>query len=289
MPTIRHVLFPYDFSTQGRQIVPFVRALATCFSARVTLFSVVPPPFESVSAGMGGPRLRSGDEVTEWRENLQRRLDGALLEEWAGLRVERVADNGDPALRTVDFASSHGVDLIMMPTHGVGTFRSFLVGSVTSKVLHDATCPVWTAAHAESQTAPAMPRTILCAIDGSAATPAIARWAAEFAREAGARLTLLHVVDPVSDWPSLESERRLQEHVRNDARERIMAMLTFADVDPSVRVALGGIVETVTEEAKQERADLVIIGRGSVPEPFGRLRTHAFGIIQRAPCPVLSL
>jgi hypothetical protein len=37
-------------------------------------------------------------------------------------------------------ASWHGyVDLIMMPTHGVGTFRSFLVGSVTAKVLHDAT------------------------------------------------------------------------------------------------------------------------------------------------------
>jgi hypothetical protein len=45
----------------------------------------------------------------------------------------------------------------------------------------------------------------------------------------------------------------------------------------------------VTEEARQEQADLVVVGRGSVAEPFGRLRTHAFGIIQRSPCPVLSV
>ena len=32
---------------------------------------------------------------------------------------------------------------------------SFLVGSITSKVLHDARCPVWTDAHAEAQTASA--------------------------------------------------------------------------------------------------------------------------------------
>ena len=40
------------------------------------------------------------------------------------------------------------------------------------------------------------------------------------------------------------------------------AMLTSGAVDPAIRVALGGIVETVTEEARQESADLVIIGRG---------------------------
>ena len=41
------------------------------------------------------------------------------------------------------------------------------------------------------------------------------------------------------------------------------------------------LVPTVAEEARRTSADLVVIGRGSVSEPFGRLRTHAFGIIQR--------
>jgi nucleotide-binding universal stress UspA family protein len=211
------------------------------------------------------------------------------VEELTGLRVDRIAEGGDPALRITAFAQAHDVDLIMMPTHGVGTFRSFLVGSVTAKVLHDATCPVWTSAHADTQVASDIPRSILCAIDGSAATPTVVHWAAEFAQAAGARLNLLHVVGPISDWPSLESEQRLQEHVRADAREKIGTLLNSAGIDAPLRIAVGGIVQTVSEEARQERADLMIIGRGSVAEPFGRLRTHAFGLIQRSPCPVVSV
>lgn len=287
MPTFQHILFPYDFSTQGCQIVPFVRALARRSGARITLFSVVPPAFESLPPGMGS-RLRLADDAADWKRNLQDRLYHSLVEEFAGLGVERVADGGDPALRIAHFAQTHDVDLIMMPTHGVGTFRNFLVGSVTSKVLHDATCPVWTAAHTDTQSASHIPRTILCAIDGSPAAPAVARFAAEFARGTGARLNLLHVVGPVSDWPTLESEQRLQEQARDAARERIGSMLRAANVDAPLRIAVGGIVQTAAEEARQEQADLVIIGRGAVAEPFGRMRTHAFGIIQRSPCPVLS-
>jgi hypothetical protein len=66
-------------------------------------------------------------------------------------------------------------------------------------------------------------------------------------------------------------------------------MLKGAGVDAPLRIAVGAIAPTVTEEARQEQADLVLVGRGSVTEPFGRLRTHAFGIIQRSPCPVLSV
>jgi nucleotide-binding universal stress UspA family protein len=191
-------------------------------------------------------------------------------------------------LRIPDFAHSHNVDLIMMPTHGLGLFRSLLVGSVTSNVLHDAKCPVWTAAHAEAQGTP-VPRTILCAVDGTPGTPALMRWAAEFSAKVEARLNLLHVVDPVSDWPSLEREQRLQDKVREEARGSISSMLKSAGVEAPLRVVVGHIAPTVTEEARQEKADLVIIGRGSVSEPFGRLRTHAFGIIQGSPCPVFSV
>ncbi len=173
MPKLQPILFPYDFSSQGRQTVPFVRALAKSFDASVTVISVVPPIFESVPAGMG-PRLRIGDDAAEWRRALQSRLDQALIEEFTGLRVERVADGGDPALRITDFAHSHSVDLIMMPTHGLGLFRSLLVASETSKVLHDAKCPVWTAAHAETQRAPELPRTILCAVDQTPQTTDLA-------------------------------------------------------------------------------------------------------------------
>jgi nucleotide-binding universal stress UspA family protein len=268
---ITHILFPYDFSVQGSQAAPFVHALADQFHARVTVLSVVPPTFEMMPAGLGS------------------RLDDALITELAGLPVERITDAGDPGFRITDVAHSHGVDLIMMPTHGLGLFRNLLVGSATSKVLHDARCPVWTSAHTEQQRTGGLPRTILCAVDGRPASVALLRWAADFSTRVGAALTLLHVVSPITDWPSLASERALQEQVRQAAHATIVSLQASAGVRAPLRVAVGDIVATVTEHAREEDADLIVIGRGSLQSALGRLRTHAYGIIQRSPCPVLSV
>ena len=283
---IRHILFPYDFSRQGSEVVPYVRALAAKSNAKVTLFSVVPPVWQLPPAGMQ-PII--GPAVPEWVDALQDRLGQLFVDELAGLQVDRVAESGDVALKIVDFADANGVDLIMMPTHGLGTFRRYLVGSVTSRVLHTSTCPMWTAEHTEAHEARVLPQTILCSIGATPRTPALLRWAAGFAADIGATLKLLHVVGPITDWPSLQRERALQEQIRREARALIESMQRSAGLDAPLRVVIGDIVSAAGEEARQENADLLIIGRGSVGEPFGRLRTHTFGVIQRSPCPVLSV
>jgi nucleotide-binding universal stress UspA family protein len=285
MSTIRHILFPYDFSEQALQVVPVVRAYADRLGARVSMISVVPPVWTPAPAGMG----LHADEVSQRVEELKAHLDHALVAEFAGQMVERVAEAGDPAFRITEFAGQHAVDLIVMPTHGVDAIRSVLVGSVTAKVLHDAHTPVWTAAHIETHRAAQMPRTVLCAVDGTAQTPALLRWADAFCRSVGAALKLLHVVGPISDWPSLQSEQALQDQVRRDARRAIESLCTVAGVDAPLTLAVGEVVKAVAEEAKQDGADLLIIGRGHMPSPFGRLRTHAYGIIQAALCPVISV
>ena len=286
MAAISHILFPFDFSAQGTQIVPFVTALARGLDAKVTLYSVMPPAFDAAPAGLGS---RSGDDPREWTRDLQCRLDRALISELAGLPVARVADCGDPAMRAVRFAETHGVDLIMMPTHGLGLFRNLVLGSVASNVLHAARCPVWTAAHTETQRAGALPARVLCAVDGTPGTPALLQWAARFTGDCGATLKLLHVVSPITDMPALESERARQDQYRQGEQRRVASMLRDAGVDAPLRVAVGETVATVAEEARQDNADLVIIGRRALSAPFGRLRTHVFGIIQRSPCPVLSV
>lgn len=282
----KHILFPFDFSAQSREVAPYVRAMAQALQASVTLFSVVPPIWELPPDAM--PPIVGGDS-NEDRRALQVHLDRSLTAELAGIGVERVADSGDPALRIAAFAHTHGVDVIMMPTHGLGPFRTFLTGSVTSKVLHDATCPVWTAAHAETQVSPALPRQVLCAIDETPKAAAFLAWVAGFCREIGASLNLIHVVSPITDWPSLPSERARQDQFREAVRDRVAALQKSAGVDAPLVVSVGEVVETVSEEARRAHADLVIVGRGSLAAPFGRLRTHAFGIIERSPCPVLSV
>jgi nucleotide-binding universal stress UspA family protein len=50
--------------------------------------------------------------------DIKARLDNSLIKDFAGLRVDRVAELGDPAQVIAEFAHKHAVDLIMMPTHG---------------------------------------------------------------------------------------------------------------------------------------------------------------------------
>src|SRR5437870_378331 len=99
MPSIKRLLFPFDFSAQSLLIVPFVQAVATRFDAAITLFAVMPPSFEEVPAGVG-PRV--GDTPAEWIHALQSRLDGSLVNELAGFSVDRVAIAGDPAFRIAE-------------------------------------------------------------------------------------------------------------------------------------------------------------------------------------------
>ncbi len=288
MAAIKHILFPYDFSRQGELAIPFVRTIASRYGATVTVFGVVPPVWNTATADV--PVLVR--EETEGQERaLESQLDRALEQDFAGFTVERATALGDPALRIVEFAHSHKVDLIAMPTHGFGVFRSLLIGSVTAKVLHDAHCPVWTATHAEEQHAQALPRSIVCAVDGTSEdTVMLMHWASCFSKAMGASLKLFHAVPPISDWLALPSERELQEQVRTEARAKLDAQLQqAAGIDAPLRVAVGKITDAVAEEARQENADLLIIGRGTAHEKLGRLRSHTYGIIQQSPCPVLSV
>lgn len=278
MASIQHILFPFDFSQQGLLAARFVRTVAERFSARITLLGVVPPVWD-VPAPVGMPPLAAVD--TEKREHgMKTRLDAALPQELAGLSLDRVTEHGDPALKIAEFADAHAVDLIMMPTHGLGLFRRLLLGSVTAKVLHDTKCPVWTATHAEEQRSKDLPKTIVCVVDGAPKTASLAQWAAEYSRHMGATLRLLHVVAPLSDWLALPSERELQEQAREEGRARIEAQLRSVGLaELPLRVAVGPIADTVTEEARQEGADLLIVARGA----------HSHGIIPQSPCPVVSV
>jgi nucleotide-binding universal stress UspA family protein len=69
----------------------------------------------------------------------------------------------------------------------------------------------------------------------------------------------------------------------------VMSLQTAAGVEAPLRIAVGATAATVAEQAREENADLIVVGRGVLPTPLGRLRTHTYGIIQQSPCPVLSV
>jgi len=254
----------------------------------VTLISVAPPV---MYAGMGEPAAPVFLDDDSLREDVQARLATAFTREFAHLPVERVAEVGDPAEVITRFAHTQGIDLIMMPSHGYGPFRSLLLGSVTAKVLHDAQCPVWTGAHMEDPPVKEhlACRNVLCAVDTTPKAAPLIEWAAQFAKDTGATMRIVHAISGIEGWPERQLDREFEEALRTEARSAIEKVERGVNVQAPLCVAVGDVAGAVREEARRHAADLLVIGRGLLHETFGRLRTHAHGIIRQSPCPVISV
>lgn len=288
MLAIKHILFPIDFSDRCCGAAPFVDAMASRFGARVTLISVAPPV---MYAGMGEPAAPVFLDEDALREEVQARLDSAFTREFAHLPVDRVAEVGDPAEVITRFAHTQGIDLIMMPSHGYGPFRSLLLGSVTAKVLHDAQCPVWTGAHMEEPPVKEHLncRNVLCAVDTTPKAAPLIEWAAQFAKSSGATMRIAHAISGIEGWPERQLDREFEEAMRTEARNAIEKVERSVGVQAPLCVAVGDVAGAIREEARRHAADLIVIGRGLLHETLGRLRTHAHGIIRQSPCPVISV
>jgi len=289
MTAMKHILFPVDFSERCCAAAPFVEAMASRYNAKVTLISVAQPMYYAGMGDPGGPLLIGTDTILS---DLVDRLDHTLTQEFSHLEVERVAEIGETARVITDFAQTRGVDLIMMPTHGYGPFRRLLLGSVTAKVLHDAACPVWTAAHVEEQPCKdhLACRNILCAVDGSPKSAALMRWAAGLAGDLGASLRLAHVITEAGRSNQHEFDPGHDQDLREAARQEIQELQKEANITTiPLCIVAGNVADGVNEEARRHGADLLVIGRGALQEKMGRLRTHSHSIIRQSICPVLSV
>lgn len=295
---MKRILFPADFSDQMRAVAPAVKAMAERFGAEVTLLNVMPPYWEHAGSfipmGEMAPVASIPDNLEGLRSSLAARLAGALVTELSGVPVKRVVEIGDPAATITQYAKSEGVDLIMLPTRGYGPFRSLLLGSVAAKVLHDAECPVWTAAHAEqsdahhAKTGVGCER-VLCALDAAPNSERVMKWAVDYTSRCGAQLEFVHAVRSPGSWIERQMDREFEQALAEQGRKQLEEQMKAVGVEAPLHVGAGDVENVVRDRALQTNADLAIIGRGVLDKTFGRLRTHAYAIIRSAPCPVLSV
>jgi nucleotide-binding universal stress UspA family protein len=272
--------------------VQYAEALSIHFHCEIVLLHVVIPPLANFSSFEAMAYTNADDLAREIALQRTADLEAFSCTAPADAAVRRVVLEGDPTQTIVEFASSENCDLIVMPTHGYGPFRRFLLGSVTAKVLHDAICPVWTGPHMER--APNYSsvhfHNIVCALDLGLHSRAVLRWAAEFARETGARLSIVHAIpssatrlggfyfDP--DW---------RTQLTRTAVERIGFLRQEMGIDASVAIEAGEPPLVVTTAAEATSADLLVIGRGSTPRAHGHLPTNAYAIVRQAKCPVVTI
>jgi nucleotide-binding universal stress UspA family protein len=288
MPTFKHILFPVDFSEKVSGIAPYVVCMARWTGARVTMLHVAEVPSGAYPGWPAEAALINLEDILRVR---QHSLDSFLVNGFQDIGLTRVMSEGDPASGIAEYAGKENVDLVMMPTHGYGPFRRFLLGSVTAKVLHDVKCPVWTSAHIPEGPAPPVGyRSLLCAVDLTPKSLALVQWASAFARENKADLKLLHAIPPTEPRAAIDIEgERFRAFVFETAREELAKLQREAGTNWDTVLEGGDVAQAVRTAVEQHHADLVVIGRGVMQERFGRMRTHVYSVIREAPCPVISV
>lgn len=139
---------------------------------------------------------------------------------------------------------------------------------------------------------------ILVPLDFSESSVDALRFALPFARESGARLDLLHVIESVVApvGPTGEGAYVPQadnEQLQGEAFARLQK-LAAAEVRPPVRANLlvkaGTPAQVIGDVAREHRSDLLIVsthGRTGMRRFF--LGSTAEALVRRAPCPVLTV
>jgi nucleotide-binding universal stress UspA family protein len=121
---VRQVLFPTDFSDVSRRAGRTAVAVAETFGARIHVLHVVPPVTDPTPA--------------------REALPDALAELATDPAPVVATVTGLPAREIVRYARGHGIDLVVMGTHGRTGFSHALLGSVAEAVVRRAPCPVLT-------------------------------------------------------------------------------------------------------------------------------------------------
>jgi nucleotide-binding universal stress UspA family protein len=276
-------------------MLPYVKALAQKHGAEVILLHVVDPFYTIPPTGFSAPVvIPVSPSVIAEREKLLGEFATAELE---GVRVQRLVQKGDAASEIISAAQSEGASLIAMPTHGYGALRRLLIGSVTSKVLHDAACPVLTGVHSDE--APAMREVrvtkVLCGIDLGPQSENVLAWASQLAADFQATLAIVHSIAPLDAGFPYSPSPGFRLELEEMARKQVEQLQIATQTESAATHVLGGeAARTVSALAKSSGADLLVIGRGpldpSSPRFSGaRLPQNAYAIIRQSPCPVISV
>jgi nucleotide-binding universal stress UspA family protein len=287
---INRILYPVAFSPGCERSVKFVEYLARKYQAELTVLHVTETSEQLFTmlevSGAMSEQLRQ-----EWLDQGRRRLDQFVKLNLLDLAPRIALREGRAGPEIVRYADEHGMDLIMMPTHGFSLLRRFVLGSVTARVLHDAHCAVWTGVHTEEpESLEALPvRHVLCGVDLRAASESTVRYAAGLAADFAADLTLAHASPIVIPPPEFCVENDLTKRFAREARQDLEALAQRVGVQARICVEPGEAPAVIRQAALDHRASLIVIARGAAAEGLGRLRSHSYGIINQAPCPVVSV
>jgi nucleotide-binding universal stress UspA family protein len=285
----RRILFPVDFSSACTAIVPYVQDMTQRFQTELHLVHASAPEVFYASE-FGWQVAATLPNPDEQQRSDEKRLADFAAEQFKGFHPHITVRGGYPAAVIEDFVRHNGTDLIMLPTHGRGLFRRLLLGSVTTRIIHDLSCSVWTGAHID----PTLLRThlpyqrILCAVEPGMDSAHVVKAAAGVAMAYGAELSMVSAIEWPTDDPLIDPGT-YWERIRSSAEHELAEYSRSISIPTGTRIVYGPIAKALRDAAIQQPADLLVIGRGESQSPLSGVLSNLYSIVRETPCPILSV
>lgn len=284
MLPFRKIIFPVDYSGACRAVVPYVKSALQHFSAELTLVHAYGPEGLSfVDLPLSSPELPG-----QVREFEQLRLRDFAEELFPGTRSECFADLGEAGTVIHSILQRQGGDLVMLPTHGRGPVRRLMLGSVTTKLLHDVGCAVWTATGNAAAVPKPEYKSVVCAVNDDQEGLSVIKAGAALAKSYNAKLAVVHVLG----LPPMTMEidyAAIRNALLSAAEQRLREVVASLKVEAPHAVIEGNIANALHDWAGSHHADLLVVGRGHAQDGLGRVWSNLYSIVRESPCPVLSI
>ena len=280
--SFKNILFLTDFTPASQTAFSYAVALARHFEARLY-------PAHAITAFV--PTELDAPVVPEIMANIEANKRSQLTELAAstGLPATVLVTQEDIEAAVPQWIKEHGIDLIVMGTHGRKGIDRMFLGSTAEAIVRTATCPVLTvgpAAGIHGAGELAIRKILFATSLKKEMEPAVA-YALSFAREEGADLTVLHVLETPAetqeDWKIIaESAREAMKELVPVGDEFIAKTRFF--VEP------GNAANVILEYARNIAPGLIVLGlEGPAKTSTHFRRGVAYKVISEAPCAVLTV
>jgi len=207
------------------------------------------------------------------------------------VQPECVVEEGTAADTILALARARAVSLIVMGTHGRRGFDHLMLGSVTERVLRYAPGPVLAISgqrldESGNSAGADYIRRILRCVDFSEHSRRALDHAASVASAYCADLTVLHVLDNISESADVGKETKA-------CLDKLQKLIPSWALDPArvhLEVRLGKAYRETLDLAAEQQADLIVTGvRGRNSLDLAVFGSTTYRVIQFHPGPVLTV
>ena len=130
------ILVAIDGSESAKKAFEKSIYLAQKCNSKLDLVHVVP-------CELGGDSATTFELIDELKTKAEKMLEECKIQATkSGVPIEIMVTQGDPSQVIIEIAKTKRYDLIIMGTRGKSAFQELLIGSVSQKVMHHASCPV---------------------------------------------------------------------------------------------------------------------------------------------------